>query len=85
MRVRLGGAAPDMVKSQGDWGEDCVEVDGGREVVLSYSDGSVKESGTIGSGAWHVKGCPLSHSHQEYPGAHALSSGIVELLYKSKC
>ena len=60
MRVLPGGGAPVMIKSQGDWNEDCVEMDGGKEVVLSYSGGSVKDSGTIGSGAWHVKGCSLS-------------------------
>ena len=57
MRVRLDGGAPNMIKSQGDWSGDCAEMDGGREVVLSYSGGSVKDSGTIGSGAWHIKGC----------------------------
>ena len=31
-------------------------MDGGKEVVLSFSDGSVKDSGTIGPGAYHVKG-----------------------------
>ena len=67
MRVRLDGGTPDMIKSQGNWSEDCVEIDGGKEVVLSYSDGSVKDSGTIGSGACHVKGCSLWYSHQEYP------------------
>ena len=40
-----------MINSQEDWSEDCVEMDGGKEVVLSYSKGSVKESGTTGSGA----------------------------------
>ena len=70
-----------MINSQGDWNENCVEMDGGKEVVLSYSDGSVKESGTIGPGAWHVKGCSLSYSHKEYPGTHPLSSDRVELLH----
>ena len=77
MRVRLDGGAPDMITSQRDWSEDCVEMNGRKEVVLSYFGGSVKDSGAIGSGAWHVKGCSLSYSHQEHQGTHALSSGIV--------
>ena len=81
MRVRLGGRARDMIKSQRDWNKDCVEMDDGKEVVLSYSDGSVKYSGTIGSGAWHVEGCSLSYFHREYPEARALSSDRVELMY----
>ena len=51
MRVRFDGGAPDMTRPKGDWGEDCAEMGGGKEVVLSYSGGSVKDSGTIGSGA----------------------------------
>ena len=74
-----------MINSQGDWNENCVEMDGGKEVALSYSGGSVKESGAIASGAWHVKGCSLSYSHKVYPGTHALSSGRVELLYTLRC
>ena len=85
MRVRLGGGTPDMIKSQGDWSEDCAEMDGGKEVVLSYSGGSVKQSGTIGSGAWHVKGGSLSYSHKEYPGTHAPPSDRVKLLYTPRC
>ena len=54
-------------------------------MVLSYSDSSVKESGTIGSGAWHVKGCSLSYSHKKYQGTRALSSGRVELMYTIRC
>ena len=53
--------------------------------MLLYSGDSVKDSGTIGSGAWHVKGCSLACSYQEYPGAHALSSGRVELMYTLRC
>ena len=85
MKVRLDGGAADMVKSQGDWSDDCVETEDGRQVVLSYSDGSVKYCGTTGSGAWHVKDYSLSYSHQEYPWTHALSSGRVELLYTLRC
>ena len=85
MRVRLGGRKRDMVKPRGDWNGDCVEMEDGEEVVLSYSGGSTKDSGTIGSGAWHAKGCPLSYSHREYSGTHALSSGRVELLYTLRC
>ena len=77
MKVRLDGGAADIIKSQGNWSEECAETEDGREVVLTYPDDSVKESGAIGSGAWHVKGCSLSHSHQEHPGTHALSSGRV--------
>ena len=66
-----------MIKSQGDWNGDCAEMDGGKEVVLSYSGGPVKDSGTIGSGAWHVKGRSLLYPHREYPETHAPSSGRV--------
>ena len=45
----------------------------------------MKDSGTIGSGAWHVKGRPLSYYHREYQGTHALSSGRVELRYTLRC
>ena len=45
----------------------------------------MKDCGTIGSGAWHVKGCSLAYSHREYPGTHTLSSGRVELLYTLRC
>ena len=43
MRVRLGGMTRDMIKPQGDWNEDCAEMDDGKEVVLYYSGGSVKK------------------------------------------
>ena len=39
-----------MIKSRGDWNEDCVKMEAEQEVVLSYSGGSVKDSGTTGSG-----------------------------------
>ena len=74
-----------MVTSQGDWDEGCVIMGNEQGVVPSYSGGSLKDSGTIGSGAWHVKGCSLSYSHREYPGAHALPSGRVELMYTLRC
>ena len=78
MKVRLDGGATEMTKSQGNWSDECAETEDGQEVVLTYSDGSVKESGTIGSGAGHVKGCSLSHSHQEYPGTHTLVGGPTQ-------
>ena len=53
--------------------------------MFFYSDGSVKDSGTIGSGAWLVKGCSIAYSHRDYPGTHAISSGRVELLYTFRC
>ena len=74
-----------MIKSQGDWNEDCAKMGGGKEVTLSYSGGSVRDSGTIGSGTWHVKGCSLAYSHLEYSGTHAPLSSRVELLYNSCC
>ena len=60
--VRPGGrgSTSDMTVSQGAWDKGCVETEGGQEVVLSYSDGSVKDSGTIESGAWHFKRCSLT-------------------------
>ena len=39
----------------GDWDNKCVERVEGEDVVLPYSDGSVKEAEIFGSGAWHVK------------------------------
>ena len=57
----------------------------GEDVALSYSDGSVKEAGTFGPGAWHIKGSTMKYSHREYPGSRALSSGRVELLYTLRC
>ena len=72
MKVCLDGGATDMIKSQENWSDECVETEGGKEVALTYSDGSVKENGTIGPGAWHVKGCSLSssvstHSSLQFP------------------
>ena len=60
MSARPGGMTSDMTVSQGAWNKDCAETDDGQEVVLSYSGGLVKDSGTIGSGAWHVKGTPVA-------------------------
>ena len=54
--VRLDGTADDLTDSNGTWDENCVETEGGQDTVLSYSDGPVKDSGTAGSGTWHVKG-----------------------------
>ena len=85
MYVRLNGGTSDVTVSRGAWDKGCVQTEGGQGVVLSYSDGSVEDSGTIGSGAWHVKGCSLAHSHREYPGTQAISSGRVELLYTLRC
>ena len=79
--VRLDGTARDLTDSGGTWGERCVGKEDGQDTVLSYSDGSMKDCGTTGSGAWHVKGCSLAYSHGEYPGTHTISSGRVELLY----
>ena len=35
---------------EGEWNADCVERIEGEDVVLSYSDGSLREAGTFGSG-----------------------------------
>ena len=80
LSMRLDGTANDLTDSNGTWDEKCVEKEDGQDTFLSNSDGSVKDSGTVGSGTWHVKGCYLAHSHREYPGTHTLSSGRVELL-----
>ena len=85
MLVRLDGTAADLTSHKGQWDENCVERIEGEDVVLSYSDGSVKEEGTLGSGAWHVKKSTMSYAHREYPGGRALSSGRVELLYTLRC
>ena len=85
MRVRLDGEKSDLSKLRGDWDEDCVGIGNGQGVALSYSGGSVKDSGTIGSGAWYAKGCSLSYSNREYPGTHALSSDRVKLRYTLRC
>ena len=66
MRVRLDGGKSDLIKSRGDWDEDCVDMENGQDVVFSNSGGSVKDSGATGSGAWLVKGRSLSYSHREY-------------------
>ena len=60
-------------------------MENGKGVVLSYSNGSVKDSGTIGSGAWYAKGCSPSYSRREYPGTLAMSSGRMELMYTLRC
>ena len=54
--VHIYGTANDLTDSNGTWDENCVETEGGQDTVLSYSDGPVKDSGTAGSGTWHVKG-----------------------------
>ena len=54
--VRLDGTEEDLTDSNGTWDERCVEQEDGRGTVLSYSGGSMKDCGTIGSGACHVKG-----------------------------
>ena len=51
MEVRLDGGPSNMLASHGGWSEDCAEVEGDTEAVLSYSGGSVKDCGTVGSGA----------------------------------
>ena len=58
MIVHLDGDAEDLVTHEGAWDDKCVGRVEGEDVVLSYSDGPVKETGTSGSGAWHVKGEP---------------------------
>ena len=51
LTVCLGGTPGDLADSRGAWGENCVENGGGLDTALSYSDGSVKDSDTTGSGA----------------------------------
>ena len=51
IKVRLDGQPNDMLSSQGDWDANCAEKEDGEKAVLSYSDGPVKDCGTIGSGA----------------------------------
>ena len=48
--VCLDGTANDLTDSKGTWDEKCVEKEDRQDTVLSYSDGSVKNSGTAGSG-----------------------------------
>ena len=57
--MRLDGETDDLTVSGGTWDEKCVEKEDGQNTALSYSGGSMKDCGTIGSGAWHVRGAPL--------------------------
>ena len=75
----------DLAVCDGQWMGACVERVNGEGVVLSYSYGSVKEPGTFGSSAWHVKGCTMRYPRKEYLGHRALSSGRVELMYTLRC
>ena len=79
--VRLDSTADDLTDSGGTWDEKCIEKEDGQDTVVSYSGGSMKDCGTVRSGAWRVKGCSLAYSHRGYPGTHTLSSGRVEFLY----
>ena len=85
MIIHLDGNENDLVTFEGKWSNNCVEHVEGEDAVLSYSDGSVKEAGAFGSGAWYVKGGSMKYSHKEYPGCRDLSSGRVELLYTMRC
>ena len=85
MIVHPGGGTDDLVTHEGDWDNKCVERVEGEDVVISYSDGPLKEAGAFGSGAWHVKGGIPRYTHKELPGRRALSSGWIELLYTLRC
>ena len=74
-----------MTISEGAWDETCTEKKDGHGVALSYSDGSVKDPGTIGSGALNIKGCSPAYSHREHPWTHVLSSDRVGLLHTPRC
>ena len=63
--VRLDGTEGDLTVSDRTWDEKCAEQEDGQDTVLSYSDGSMKDCGTIRSGTWHVKGCSPAYSHRE--------------------
>ena len=63
--VRLDGTTDDLTDFGETWDEKCVEKEDGQDTVRSYSGGSMKDCDTIGSGAWHVKGCSLAYSHRE--------------------
>ena len=63
--VRLAGTPRDLTDSGGEWDEKCVEKENGQDTLLSYLGGSMKDCGTIGSGAWHVKECSLAYLHRE--------------------
>ena len=83
--VHLDGDTEDLAPHEGVRDDKCVgRVEGG-DVVLSYSEGPVKEVGTFGSGRWRAKGGTLLYSYKELPGRRALSSGRVELLYTLRC
>ena len=68
MTVHLDRNTVDLATHEGVWGDKCAERVEGEDVVLSYSDGSMKEAGSFGSGAWYVKGGTLRYSHKEFPG-----------------
>ena len=56
MIVHLDGNTEGLATHEGACGDKCVERVEGEDVVISYSDGPLKEAGAFGSGAWHVKG-----------------------------
>ena len=48
----------------------------GEDGLLFYSDELVKEAGTFGSGARHLKGGTMKYSHTEHRGAgHSPADG----------
>ena len=67
MIANSGGGTDDLATHEGDWDDKCVEPVEGEDVVLSYSDGHLKEAGAFGSGAWHVKGGTPRYTHKELP------------------
>ena len=63
--VRLNDIMDDLVVYDGQCDSACVEHVNREDVVISYSDGSVKESGTFESGACHVEGGTMRYSYKE--------------------
>ena len=51
MVIRLDGNEIDLATFEGKWSDNCVERVGGDDMVLPYSYGPVKVTGTFGSGA----------------------------------
>ena len=74
-----------MVTRTGNLDEKSAKMIDGGLTTLSFSGGSVKEVGIIGSRAWHVLGHSMQYPHRAHPGTYRLSSAHAELLYTLRC
>ena len=66
--VRLDGTADDLTVSGGTYDEKCVDKVDGQGTVLSYSDDSMEDCGTVGPGRGMAReGVPPCISAQGVP------------------